>query len=402
MSRLCVRNFGSMNGRWKRVDLSALFTGPQLTAICSSQQPGRQHPLGYLLTKPDPDPVEATTENAFRLLLTEDRNWLVGLRARLSNLHDYSDASSALAEIRAYAALKHAFRNVAAIATSRSRRTADFCVTLRAGQTVYVEVQAKQWDQKEAAALGNFYATPPPPPPQRPGVSSKSHVAAPFGPAAYKSTLGHYERVTEQVVSRVCAIKSADAQLSRKSPSILWLDFQDQIWEPLHLQDHIYPVISWNGAITSGGFWNGFYGRKGLPLFENATIGLGLIGDVVRMQHDGRFFIRAGLMRRFANPATGIALSLPTQTVLFENPVGRLRLPDEFVLAAFEFPWFRIEHCWLEWPDRNLLHRVRKEHRVVRRIQHRARRVLQGSLAKRVRHKARDFLIKIRIWPKRK
>ena len=158
----------------------------------------------------------------------------------------------------------------------------------------------------------------------------------------------------------------------------------------------------WNGAITSGYFWNGFYGRKSLPLFESATVGLGLIGDVVQMQHDGRFFMRDKVTDRRLNRATTIALSFPKKTVFFDDPLGSTALPDEFVLSTFELPWFRIEECWLNWPKRNLLERIQNEHQVIEKLTERARQATCASMSNSVWTHFQAASAKIRSFLKRK
>jgi hypothetical protein len=353
-----------MNPEWKRVDLAALFTPAEITAICAASQPGRPHPFGHLLTCEPLSAVQAATVAGFRRIMREDPKWIRAQRKRLANVKDFSEPSAALAELRAYAALRAAFGDVTAVHTVRGKRTPDFCSVLRSGRRLFVEVQAKQWDQQQSTALQSFLSAPPATP-TAPGVTFREHVTAPFGSAEYKERVGRWERVTEQIVSRVCAIKSSDSQLPSDQLSLLWLDFQDVIWDGLHLDQHIAPLLSWNGAITSGGLWNGFYGRKGLPLCENADIDLGLIGDVVSMQHDGRFYIRAPKTGVRLNRAAAVVLSFPEKTIIFQDPVATSSAFEEVIIRAFQFPWFRIEDCWVDFPRASLRRKVRTQHRAI-------------------------------------
>jgi hypothetical protein len=74
------------------------------------------------------------------------------------------------------------------------------------------------------------------------------------------------------------------------------------------------------------------------------------------MQHEGRFYQtdKKGVPTRTA----GVVISLPEESAVLENPDAVEKLPQEFILGALEFPWFRIEKSWLNWPAKNLAQRL--------------------------------------------
>jgi hypothetical protein len=343
---------------WDQRDLIEVFTDSELAAVSVTRTKSRAHPFGALLAQAEPMPTQADTAKAFRTVLRSDKPWLKGNHGRFVD-SDFSNASSVLAELRAYGALLHSFSEVKALPPRPSGKTPDFAVNFPSGDEVFVEVHAKQWDTKQTAALEEFMQTPPPVPPKGSRIATAEHVSQPFGRPKTVQEARRNERTIENMVSRIAAIKPRDQQIPFGAVSVLWLDLQDEAWAGLALRDHLYPLISWNGALSSGGFWHAHYGRKGMPLLEGADVCIGFLGGAVEMQHEGRFYQtdKNGRPTRTA----AVVISVPEESVILENPDAAEKLPQEFVLGALEFPWFRIEKSWMNWPAKNLAQRLAGE-----------------------------------------
>jgi hypothetical protein len=340
---------------WDESDLIEVFSQPELGKIRSAGIRSRVHPFGALLAQSEPTATQAVTAQAFRTVLRYDKPWLESNRLRLLD-NDYTSASSVLAEMRAYGALLHSFSAVKALPPRPSGKTPDFAVKLPGADTVFVEVHAKQWDTDQAKDLENFMQQPPPAPPKGSRIATAEHLSQPFGRPKTVHEASRNERTIENMVSRIAGIKAGDQQIPLGAVSVLWLDFQDETWAGFGLRDHLYPLISWNGAVSSGGFWHAFYGRKGMPLLEGADVCIEFLGGAVEMQHEGRFYHtdKKGAPTRTA----GVLISLPEESAILENPDAAERLPQEFILGALEFPWFRIEKSWLNWPAKTLTQKL--------------------------------------------
>jgi hypothetical protein len=343
---------------WHGSDLTEVFSQAELTKIRSAGIKSRAHPFGALLAQSEPTATQAVTAQAFRTVLRHDKLWLESNRRRLLD-DDYSSASSVLAEMRAYGALLHSFSEVQALPPRSSGKTPDFALKLPAGDTVFVEVHAKQWDTKQATELENFMQQSPPAPLKGSRIATAEHLSQPFGRPKTVQEAPRNERTIENMVSRIAGIKAGDQQIPLGAVSVLWLDFQDETWTGFGLGDHLYPLISWNGAVSSGGFWHAFYGRKGMPLLEDADVCIEFLGGAVEMQHEGRFYQtdKNGVPSRTA----GVVISLQQECAILENPDAIEKLPQEFILGALEFPWFRIEKSSLNWPAKNLTQKLGTE-----------------------------------------
>ena len=105
-----------------------------------------------------------------------------------------------------------------------------------------------------------------------------------------------------------------------------------------------------------------------MPLLEGADVCIGFLGGAVEMQHEGRFHQTGGPTR-----TAGVVISLPEESVILENPDAVEKLPEEFVLGALEFPWFRIEKSWLNWPAKNLAQKLATEMESLRGLEDRGR-----------------------------
>ena len=115
-------------------------------------------------------------------------------------------------------------------------------------------------------------------------VSSIS-VADPFGfPDLSKAG----DSTTANAISKICARKGSEYQISDQDVSILYFDMQSLSisWSML---EQMAPILSANEAYTSGALWMAHYGEKGYPIFENASTRDFRAPKCVTMGHDGRF-----------------------------------------------------------------------------------------------------------------
>jgi hypothetical protein len=143
------------------------------------------------------------------------------------------------------------------------------------------------------------------------------------------------ENVTANMVSKICATKGKEEQLIKDIPSVIWIDFQDSSQVFSH-SEHCLPLLSFNGALTSGGIWLALYGWKGAPLLEHYE---GL-GSILKMQHDGRF-VGKTLVSAFI-------CSFPDRTVILENPQSINFIPLWFKTRLIRLHNFSIEYSLFE------------------------------------------------------
>jgi hypothetical protein len=167
--------------------------------------------------------VIANTERALRHLKQHHTQWLRNLKPRLLNINDYSNSSGALGEIRAFGYILEAGISVKPI----SENGADFWVEDNQ-EKVLIEVHSKQFHDRESESLENFYndlRNEMTNSDRNTGWVIAEHETVPFG----RPQEG--ENVTENAISKLCAIKQREHQMSTNYTSILWLDFQDEVWE---------------------------------------------------------------------------------------------------------------------------------------------------------------------------
>jgi hypothetical protein len=198
--------------------------------------------------------------DALQIVFEHDPDWLRQNARRLRNVTDCTEAATALAEIRAYAALLGCGFDVKPIPEGK-RATPDFHIQLQSRRPVEVEVYARQLHGAEAKALQRFHEQVPSQMPQS-GVFIREHAITPFGKP------GPGESATENVISKLAGAKQTESQFSDSVSSILWLDFQDEPLRPFPLEAATQPVSEDRTGFFFGPLWYAFYGQKSLPIFE--------------------------------------------------------------------------------------------------------------------------------------
>ena len=126
-------------------------------------------------------------------------------------------------------------------------------------------------------------------------------------------------------------------QLSEGLPSILWADF-GVTGDFTTVGGLFYPLNSWNGCITSGHFWYGFYGRKGFPIYTNFSVNNEnniTLEKVEKMEHDGRFNQETKL--------SGCIFRCSSYSFFYEHPEPLNPISDNFRKRLLLLPKFSIE-----------------------------------------------------------
>lgn len=285
--------------------------------------------------------VIVNTERALRHLKQHHTQWLRNLKPRLLNINDYSNSSGALGEIRAFGYILEAGISVEPI----SQNGADFWVEDNQ-ERVLIEVHSKQLHDQESESLENFYnglRNEMTNSDRNTGWVIGEHRTVPFVKPQ------KHENVTENAISKLCGIKQTEHQMSTDYTSIIWLDFQDEVWDLLDTVDRVLPVRTWNRAFYSGELWYAFYGWEDAPIFEHFRLDM-LLGDVVKMRHPGRF--------RNSTKLDAVIISFSRNTVILENPFSKKAIKPSLWKKLIFLPWFNFEYSYTNWPAMNLRQRI--------------------------------------------
>lgn len=329
-------------------ELKLLLNDEEIECITNTTLKDRCHPVKRLLYPRDEverdSQVIANTERALRHLKQHHTQWLMNLKPRLLNIDDYSTSSGALGEIRAFGYILEAGISV----KPRSQNGADFWVEDNQ-EKVLIEVHSKQLNHKESKSLEKFYndlRNEMTKSDRKTGWVIGAHKTVPFGKPQ------KHENVTENAISKLSAIKQTEHQISTDYTSIIWLDFQDEVWDLLDTVDRVLPVRTWNSAFYSGELWYAFYGWKDAPIFEDFRLDM-LVGDVVKMRHPGRF--------RNSTKLDAVIISFFRNTVILENPFSKKAIKPSLWKKLICLPWFNFEYSYTNWPAVNLRQRIELE-----------------------------------------
>ena len=267
--------------------------------------------------------VAMNTLTAFKFVNSSDKQWLSSLKSRMMEIKDYSTSSAALGELRAYGYLLEAGVKVKPVPCQRGIGTPEFECSFNGNQFI-VEVHSKQMNNEETRAYQEFKkeeATAP----------FRMHTITPFGkPDANKPG----DTVCLNAISKICATKQRGHQLSEEIPSIIWLDYQDEVWDMLLTRENLHPLRSFRGEFVSGEIWYAFYGWKGAPVFESHGLEEKIGQPPEIMQHDGRF--------RMSQELSSVIISLPRITSILENPWANKILPDVLWEPLSMLKWFSV------------------------------------------------------------
>lgn len=327
--------------------LRSILKDDEIKAIEELPVKDRRHPVKQLLQPRDEEKqVLVNTNLALKRIMGRDKSWLESIRHRLTDTDQFSASSSVLGEIRAYGYLLDTLLQVKPMPETDTS-TPDFRVICDDNdEEVIIEVHSKQYDGNEESALEKFNTESISIDPNK-RIAIREHVVTPFGKPRIN------ENVSENVISRLAKIKQTETQFSVTLPSVLWLDFQDDMWKLAINADGINPIHTWNSEIYVGVIWYAFYGFKDAPIFEGHSTKKRAVRDIIQMRHNGRF--------RNNSKIDGVVFSFPRSTFAIENPYSQKPIPDWFWTELLQVPWFQLEHSRLNWPDRNLLRMIELE-----------------------------------------
>ena len=303
--------------------------------------PGGRHPTWYAVFYDAPRTVEFLTNQSVALVAQAGGiDWLRALHGRLTRLEDPEDEAAALAELRAYGALLHAGFSVSPIARSEVA-TPDFSVDAGDGSIVVVV----HHEQKHF--LSSIVACRTSPGGERSATKGEDAtirrtVSVLQSDGAHDLARPH-DCVRADLISRVCAAKSDETQLSDRAPSLLWIDFRSfGPWpEPMKLEQAA-PLISGRDGLTSGALWYALYGWRGAPIFDD---GFFPRDRVLSMRHDGRFRITGEKKTKLS----GAILALSDGLILLENPWTAHPLSDGARRLCERLPCFDLGRTVCNW-----------------------------------------------------
>jgi len=251
---------------------------------------------------------------------------------------EHSDASAALAEIRAYSSLLEAGFSVNPVPTGKNA-TPEFLV--KDGEVEFVvEVHAKQQNsetERELKAARKRIQEEEGKPGQITTHVTEVHPWA--RPVPHKKG----DSTTTNAISKICSIKGKEHQLRADVPSIIWMDFQDLYsWDMGLTFDQFRPILSRREHLTSGAIYYALYGWNGAPVYEQLHYShLDMPSQTQWMRHNGRFLL--------SDLTSAVVVSLPTATILAETPRKSRQLPSEIRLRCLGLTHLGIHHSIAEW-----------------------------------------------------
>ena len=316
-----------------------LITDAEIEALRALYTPDTgAHPLVSVALHSElqnPSEIAANTCRALRYVLREFPKWAKDLRPRLLDAKDWTNAESALAEIRACGALLEArFPVKLGAKNAASGAKAEFHVQMDGVETI-VEVWTRNLGNEERERIkAEQQASSRTKQVDGGTITTQWAAIAPFG-APDRRKKG--DSILTNVISRIAAIKEREHQAHDRRPFVLWVDLQSETSLRFDYSHQLQPLMSWNGEVQSGGYWHALYGRRGDTLLES---GGGRIRTNV-MQHEGRYYQK---MKEHGGPTriSGYVFSSPKTTVIMEHPAAALPLTASFRKQLINLPWFDI------------------------------------------------------------
>jgi hypothetical protein len=324
-----------------------VITPGEIDELHKSLPSGARHPLIMLAKTQKPHQVATNTEKAASGIFRTNEAWLSSrkLKDRLISPSNFTEASSALGEIRAYGALLETAMSVKPAPSVLGKNVVpEFEVDAGDG-AVIVEVHSRQLDPTQAKAIAENLKQ------HRAehkiaveearkkgddgGVITSSVIGViPLG-APVKGKAG--DSVLTNAISR---IKQSEKQVDPSKPFVLWLDLQDPlVWGPSIAEQQLAPIYSElkDGQVGTGALWFALYGRKRDAMIEMQ----GCDYRQISMLHDGRFALSAKI--------SAVVYSFPRATVLMEHPDPAMGLPPHFRASLLKAPFFRLDLSVCEW-----------------------------------------------------
>lgn len=345
--------------------LEDLFDLQQLQTIENAPlHLGTRHPIWFPLFGESHRPIDHLVRKAIGDIAQQNggESWLRDLTSRLIDQKDISNSSAALAEIRAYGGLLEAGFSIQPI-PRRDNATPDFYINAGDGP-ITVEVFAKHQDKEQDWLINSAHSENNPLPDGversicKMGNLSISTTTVELTPAGYPDPSKPNDSVQANMISRVCAIKKNEKQISKEHPSLLIIDFAN--FGGPHVAELLKggqtsPVESGHHGITCGAIWYAMYGWKGAPVFEECT------HKTVRMGHDGRFRLDGNTKTKLS----AVLVVLTDCAVLLENPWAAHRLPDHARFKLSRFPWFDLTRSIADWSQGDAAHQIAIQRRMI-------------------------------------
>ena len=309
---------------------------------------GGRHPTWYPIFYEQPRAIDYSANDAVSDIAARSGGdtWLRDLVVRLMDLVEINNASSALAEIRAYGGfLKAGFKVIPIL--RRDDPTPDFEIDAGDG-LITVEVFSKHQDKEQDELLNAFYGCDEKLPPDvertvRKGKNSTiTTTMTVLTPAGKPDSSKPYDSVQANMISRLCNIKQNENQLPDDKPALLVIDiahFGGAIGAKFLKSGQAAPIESGHHGLTCGSLWYALYGWKNAPIFEEGSRRL------VRMGHDGRFRLLSAKKTKLS----AVLVVLAESAVLLENPWATYRIPNLARLSLCSFPWFDLTRSIADW-----------------------------------------------------
>jgi hypothetical protein len=311
------------------------------------------HPLVTVALRPDlqtPSQVAVNTSRALHYVLRKAPDWAHNLRPRLLDANDWTNAESALAEIRACGALIEAgFPVQLGGRNAASGAKAEFHVSMDGVETI-IEVWTRNLSNEDRKRiLKEFKNSSRTEKLERGTIRISSATVTPFGAPDSKKK---GDSVLTNAISRIAAIKEREHQAHDRRPFVLWIDLQSESAMMFDFSYQLHPLSSWKGEIQSGAYWYALYGRKGDTLLEPG----GGFMRINEMKHEGRYY---QILEAHNGPAriSGCIFSTPRTTVLMEHPSAAFPLTKSFRRRLLELPWFSVSLSLANWSE-HLVERI--------------------------------------------
>jgi hypothetical protein len=244
---------------------SASFLGKlsavEIERLRNTARDGMRHPVAALALAEGVNQVKTNTDRAARTILHVNGSWLDDIKPRLMDTTDFTNASGALGEIRAYGALLETGLKVnpAPIVVGK-RVVPEFEVDAGDGPAI-IEVHSRQLDGEQAQALAAHHRVmreevdkAKAANPGKKLIATSAVSVTPFG-APNPDKAG--DSILANAISRICSIKAHERQSDLNKPFVLWLDLQDPtVWGLPISDEQLAPLwTDKDGQVGTGALW---------------------------------------------------------------------------------------------------------------------------------------------------
>lgn len=308
--------------------------------------------------------IVSITDNAFRLCLERDRNFITkNKKTRLLCKKEdfkYTEMNSFLAEIRTYGALLSVFNKNEIKTSGRNKKGADFHIMNINEPIASIETYAPQIPEKQSCLCHQRNIQPLEKSYQDGLYQGKSVYKDKDGLTTfYEATVDFFTQIppfsyNHSAIVKLSQIKQEEKhQFSSTIPSILWIDLISFILQFNRVQSKslfFSKPYNWHEA---GIFWYGCYCKKDLPVKEVSR------PEYEKISVDGLFLRNQNL--------SAVVLSFIDKIVLFENPYSANVLTSELREKIRDIDRFCNEFSWTYTSNDSLLKRVETEYKRIER-----------------------------------